>query len=41
MITGVKLGVGSSEIYADTSVYVNVEPCIMCAAALMKVRHLF
>jgi len=35
---GVKLGVGSSEIYADTSVYVNVEPCIMCAAALMKVR---
>ncbi|XP_023330547.1 tRNA-specific adenosine deaminase 2-like [Eurytemora carolleeae] len=31
-------GVCSSSIYPTISVYVNVEPCIMCAAALMKVR---
>ena len=31
-------GVSSSTIYPTISVYVNVEPCIMCAAALMKVR---
>eukprot|EP00088_Acartia_fossae_P031571 TRINITY_DN32439_c0_g1_i1.p1 TRINITY_DN32439_c0_g1~~TRINITY_DN32439_c0_g1_i1.p1 ORF type:complete len:187 (+),score=11.28 TRINITY_DN32439_c0_g1_i1:34-594(+) len=31
-------GVSSRTIYGGVSVYVNVEPCIMCAAALMKVR---
>jgi len=30
-------GVSSKTIYPSVSVYVNVEPCIMCAAALMKV----
>ena len=27
----------AAEIYRDLTVYVNVEPCIMCAAALLKV----
>ena len=27
-----------SDIYSSLSVYVNVEPCIMCASALMKVK---
>jgi len=27
-----------SNLYTMTTVYVNVEPCIMCAAALMKVK---
>lgn len=31
-------GVASSSLFPSISVYVNVEPCIMCAAALMKVR---
>jgi len=35
---GRDLGVPSSQLYSEISVYVNVEPCIMCAAALMKVR---
>lgn len=30
-------GVDSRGIYTTLSCYVNVEPCIMCAAALMKV----
>lgn len=33
-------GRDSSEIYKDLTVYVNVEPCIMCAAALLKMRVL-
>ena len=40
-IAGKKLGVPSSDLYSEISVYVNVEPCIMCAAALMKVRKGF
>ena len=27
-----------SSMYTEINVYVNVEPCIMCAAALMKVK---
>lgn len=29
---------GSTSMYTKLNVYVNVEPCIMCAAALMKVK---
>lgn len=30
----------SKEVFGDTTVYVTVEPCIMCAAALKLIRIL-